>query len=247
MKRCMLYVALVGVAVSSGACRKKQVAVQNQPPKSPMAPTEPIARFNGFDDDDWPPKPKGCTNVRRLELPPELPGSLTPELRQQLEQEIPKAPQVAKALGARYALTGMGDAAPINKDGTDATRPDAPSVELRYFSYSNNAAIVVRTHGLDIQSVNREEGLEPHAGIAEVQAAYDLARKDPRIKRQVAKMDAGALLAPPRKPGALGYGHRVLYVTFADRLGETPSYSAVVDLNDGKVLKAGAAEGGTTK
>jgi hypothetical protein len=84
-------------------------------------------------------------------------------------------------------------------------------------------------------------GYQPPEGSDEINEAICLARSDIRIKDQVQLLSGHAILLP-NSVEDIGYGHRLMRVTFTDPSDtgdEKPAlFAAIVDLIDRQVLMA---------
>jgi hypothetical protein len=230
--------AIVGIAALVGIARAQEARLAAEgrgllppPAEAEMAPRVPALRFSGLEQ-EWPPTPTGRANEKVIPLGREIAGSLTIQLREQILTTSSQSPRVRELLGDRFGYIGIDEAS------EKVTTPSSPLVVVTFFSHTHNTAVKVHMRGLEILDVVREPDLQPHAGLDEVDMAVSLAQADSRLKEKVTELEGGGILVVPsyEQPG---YGHRVLYVTFAEKLGTTPLYSAIIDLTDNKVLSAG--------
>jgi len=194
-------------------------------------------RFTG-PEATWPPRPADRTRERQLPLDPEIPGSVTSELRKQLPKLVARDPRARRLLGARFALVD------VEEPSLKGAQPDiqaGPRAIVTFYSRTNGWAVLAKTCGRVVTSVELQRDAQPHAGSDEVVQAVSLARADARIHAGARKLAGGATLNISKR-GEPGFGHRVLYVVFAKCYGLQPRYSANVDLTDRRVLSAGRAD-----
>jgi len=235
---------LLGFTVVICSSSQDVLALQQESSKqqisAPRVPESPVPRFTGLER-PWPPAPARRRRERVRKPGNEIPGSLTIHLRRQIVETCSRSLRVHALLGDRFAFVGMDEVS--NKQATGMARRSSsgPEVIVTYFSHTNNTAVRVRTAGVEILEVTRETSLQPAAGAEEIARAVTLARKDDRLKASVMYLEGGAILVVPSADQP-GYGHRVLYVTFAKRLGMHVQDFAEVDLTDEKVLLVGNAD-----
>lgn len=184
----------------------------------------------------WPPIPLEWENVQPVEVE-EIPGALTEELEVRIRKSAGENPRVQAVLGERHVHLTT-DMRYFGK----GVRPNPAlplDTRLIYFSHTNNIAVEVLMKGLSLVSVAVIPGFQPPEVPEEIEVAVKLARADPRLKNEVRDLGSGGLLLV-RREGEIGYGHRLIWVTFfepEDTEGEKPAlYTAVVDLTDLKVL-----------
>lgn len=181
-------------------------------------------------------------------------------------EEIPADAPVVKAaeqagpvkakLGTRYFFI---DADPITQRDpfcskaksavpSSQTPVPQPTTRITYYSYSQNAPVIVCMRGEEFVSLAPiPADYQPPEGAGEIDEAIRVARLDQRIRDKVKDLDAHVLLTDPEWRlwwwNAEGYGHRVFYVTFAKGRSGDPQYYAVVDLTEendlAKVRQAG--------
>ena len=233
----LLGLMFVGCSSSYVMSSPQQGSTTRQIPVAP-GPDSPTIRFTGLEK-AWPPAPAGRGRERVRPVPKEVSGTLTVYLRRQILRACSYNPRVREFLGDRFAFVGMEEVSDKTVD-SKAQRSSVPLVLVTFFSHSNNAAVMVRMRGIEILEVARETGVQPPEGVGEVEKAVRLARKDSRLKAKVLNLEGGAILVVPASDEP-GYGHRVLYVTFAKRVGMHAQYVADVDLTVNKVLFVGSA------
>lgn len=216
-----------------GACREnKQEAKQEIPSKPPAAPA---LEYTG-PDQGWPPRVKGASDVRLVPWE-EIPGSVTEALEGELRQTALQDPRVRQELGERFAYLSADEIEGEAKEQKrDPARPLA--VRLTFFSHSHNTAVQVTMRGRVVETVARRLGDQPPEGPDEIKVAIALAQRDARLRGKLQGLAGNALVAFPTE-GEPGYGHRVLDVTFTKEGQDLPSYFALVDLTEQKVLTAG--------
>jgi hypothetical protein len=201
------------------------------------APEVPELEFTGAGE-GWPPRPRDQEEVRELEVEP-IPGGLTDALEEEIRSAAINDRRVQEMLGERsvHLTTDM-------RRWGKGRRPDPGlplDTRLLFFSHTNNVAVEVLMAGLTTCGARTRPGFQPPEVPEEVEEAVALARAHPAISDLVQDLEAGALLLPFRD-GDLGYGHRILWVTFC-AAGETEDekpalFSAAVDLTDKRVLIA---------
>jgi hypothetical protein len=171
----------------------------------------------------------------------ELPGSLTEELALTLRNAALNDERVHATLGERFAHINT-DLIPARK-GQQHDCAEPLATRLIFFSHSNKIAVEVRMRGAYVHEVNESPGFQPPEGSDEIREAICLARADERIKERVQLLSADAILLPG-SPEDLGYGCRMIWVTFTDPAeteDEKPAlFSAAVDLIQKKVVLARA-------
>ncbi len=189
-----------------------------------------------------------------------LPAPLSDADVQRIRAAAERLPEVAKNLGkdpvlisAELLETPVGPCASPPAAGQKPVSPiGKPIVELTYYSYTNNAGVVVCMRDEDLVALpTMPEGFVPPEGVEEIDNAIALAQADARLKDKVADLQPHAILFEPGG-GPLpfggwspvfrdyGYGHRVLLVTFSKGDTGDPQYWAVVDLTSKQVLDAAA-------
>jgi hypothetical protein len=92
--------------------------------------------------------------------------------------------------------------------------------------------------GAEVTSVTPKEGYQPPEGVDEIKMASALAARALHLGTKLRELQSGAIAVFPSQ-GQPGHGHRVLHVTFNRGGEDLPSYFALVDLTDQKVLSAG--------
>lgn len=214
-------------------CHKRPAKHQVLPEK---IPTPPEVRFTGREE-GWPPRPLGRTNVVGVPWTAR-PAALTESQEAGLRNTATQDTRVRTALGARFAYVTLAEVEP------DKQRPlraaDALPVRLTFYSYTNNIAVEVLMRRGAVEGVTRREDYQPPEGADEIKAAIALAQDESRLAAFVKGMHATAIVTYPEQ-GHLGYGHRVLHVSFSAGGGEeeAPRYYALVDLTEQKVVTAG--------
>jgi hypothetical protein len=205
-------------------------------PKSALPMQAPPVRNLEFEGspEGGPMRPKGRTAVTTVT--PTAPRLAAPAAREEeMAQAALQNRQVRDLLGSRFTHISTETIMP-GKNVTPA--PELVRTRLTYFSYSKNVAVEVRMRGQEVESVNTRPGYEPPEGEDEIQMAIGLAKSDGRLQSQVESLTGHAILTSIDE-GRPGYGHRVLWVTFAQGDSGNPIFSATVDLTDQKVLNAG--------
>lgn len=197
----------------------------------------PELEFTG-PGEGWPPRPRGQREVRQLKAEP-IPGALTDALEEEIRRAALTDQRVQALLGERFVHVTTD---PRYRGKWRRPDPDQPlETAVLFFSHTNNVAVEVLMVGLSVRDAATVPGFQPPEAAEEIEQAISLARAHPRISNAVQDLGAGALLLPFRD-GELGYGHRILWVTFFDAAEmeeEKPAlFSAAVDLTDQRVLIA---------
>lgn len=228
-------IGIIGlVALLSSGCR---APIKRQP--LPLKSPRPVQlKFTG-EDEGWPPRPRGMTNVKHVPWTP-IPGALNEELENQLRRSALANNRARDALGERYAYIGA-DQVEHSKKKEDVSIVSG-IVDLTFYSHSANVAVIVRMKGNKVQSVARRENYQPPEGVDEVKEAAGIARQDHRLEAKVAGLSADGIAIEPRR-GDPGHGHRILYVTFRELDADFPMFNAIVDLTSMEVLEAGPSGG----
>jgi hypothetical protein len=209
---------------------------QTNVPKSVLPGKAPPVQKLDFDasPEGWPLKPKGRTNVAAVTMTaPTMAMSAAREA--EMQQAALQDRRVRDLLGARFTHISTETIMP-GKNVTPA--PELVRTRSTYFSYTKNVAVEVRMRGQEVESAYARPGYEPPEGDEEIQTAIDLAKSDSRLQNAVQGLTGHAILTSIEE-GRPGYGHRVLWVTFARGDSGNPLFSAAVDLIDQKVLDAG--------
>ncbi len=200
-------------------------------------PNLPVVEFTQVDV-GWPPKPLRLRQVKPLQGR-EITSPLTDELEQEVRTAALRTRRVRELLGKRFANIYTDLVRPPKGQSQRSTKPLA--TRLMFFSYTNNAAVQVLMEGTRVQRVGVVEGYQPPEGADEITDAIALARSDPRLKREVQGLAANSILLPNTGED-VGFGHRIMWVTFTDASDgdeEKPAlFSAAVDLNVRRVIMA---------
>ncbi|MGH7232555.1 MAG: hypothetical protein ACREJU_14535 [Nitrospiraceae bacterium] len=235
----LLLASAGGCSLFSAGGRTGDDHPENPPtnvPKSALPAQAPPVQKLEFDasPEGWPLKPKGRSNVTAITTT--VPSSTLSAAREtEIQQAALQDRRVRDLLGTRFTHINTETIMP-GKHVTPA--PELRRTRLTYFSYTRNMAVEVRMRGQDLETANARPGYEPPEGEEEIQKAVDLARSDGRLQRAVQGLAGHAILTSIEE-GKPGYGHRVLWVTFARGDSGDPLFSAAVDLTDEKVLDAG--------
>ena len=228
MRRRPAQIALIGLAATLwiGGCKKEQRRLPER------VPEVPVLKFEG-PTEGWPPRPQDRTNVVNIPWKP-LPGVLSETETARLRDTALKNTEVTNALGTRFALV-VAD--PIDPEkGSTAQGPRA--VRLTFYSYANNMALEVVMKSGEVDKLTKREGYQPPEGREEIRLATELALRDARLRASAKGLESTGLVTFP-KEGRPGYGHRVLHINFTKAKADVPSFFALVDLTEQKVLQAG--------
>ena len=220
-----LLLALSGTAVWA---QPPAPTVQPAPHGEPRIETKHALEL---DTSTFPPRPRGYRDAsdpkRSLQVKPldALTAGRISALRQRAEADA----RVRAALGTRFAFLS----AAFVDSGVKSTPPPKQDVQLVYFNYASNRAVVVRFSADQVKAVDvRPEGFQPPESDGEVAAAAEIVAKDPRYAAAVRDLPARGILTPAPS------GHRYLYLIF--KKPEQPAaFIATVDLTAGKVVQAG--------
>lgn len=228
----VLTIAITGLLSLPGvACRKPRPRQAVLPEKAPQ-----VAEQQFTDPQEgFPPRVKDQTNVTAVAAE-ELQTSLTDTLAVQTRDAALQDQRVHQLLGARFAYIEVDEIEPekdqpVNAGGDLITR-------VTFFSYENNAAVYVRMVGLRVESATKNDGFQPSEGSEEIKTAVALAGRDTNLRGKLAGLTGRAILSYTPE-GQVGFGHRVMRVTFRNGDEEFPRYFAMVDLTDQRVLSAG--------
>ena len=214
--------------VPAGCSRQ---AAQILPEKPPEVTKQ---EFTG-PSEGWPPQPRGRTNVRIVASTP-IAGSLTVELQRQTVQAAVRDARVKDLLGDRFAHISTDEVEPI-KDQPRVSN-GLPPARVTFFSHANNVAVEALVQDARVITVTKREGYQPPEGREEIEAAVALAQRDDRLQSAVQGLRSNAIVTFATRRG-VGYGHRLLYVSFWKEGEDITRYFALVDLTDRKVLDAG--------
>jgi hypothetical protein len=200
-------------------------------------PQVPVLEFTG-PEEGWPPGPRYREQVRQVQAE-QIPGGLTDALEQHIRTVAAQDRRVQALLGERFDYINT-DAIEWGKDRRP--NPSQPlGTRLTFFSHTNNAAVEVQMLGLRVISARNRPGYQPPEGEGEIKEAIAIARADRRLKKQVRRLHANAILLP-RKDEELGYGDRLIWVVFTDPTeseAEKPAlFTATVDITSQRVLDA---------
>jgi hypothetical protein len=224
----ILVAMIAGVLYASGCHEKqKEKALPDKVPETPALKFEgPLA--------GWPPHPQDRTNVVNVPWK-ELPGILTATQIQNLRQAALQNAEVRTALGARYAYV---TADPIEPGKEPDAGKVAGGIRMTFYSYANNIAVEVFMKETAVEKVVRREGYQPPEGPEEIRVATELAAREEHLRGKLKGLENTGLVTFPQE-GQPGYGHRVLHINFTKNGNDVPSYYALVDLTEQKVLRAG--------
>ena len=192
-------------------------------------------------DEGWPPYPQGWTDVVALQAR-EISGGLTDEIVQKLRMAALAHGDVLKMLGEHYAYIYTSPVRMEKHSAPDCTMPIG--ARIVFYSYTHYAALEVLMTGTNVQSVHVLKDYQPPEGNDEIVEAICLARADKRLGDKVALLAASAILLPGSPTEELGYGNRILWVTFTEQ--DVPEqenralFTAAVDLTERIVLMARA-------
>jgi hypothetical protein len=237
----LLGLALLPVAIGCALFERK--GPESNVPKVALPQKPPARQVLEFDDPpgDVPPRPKART-------PAPLPTvssaalSIDPDTESRIRKAAERDPRVQEALGGRYAYISTSLIEPDKRVSRTAAAPAPRLSRVTFYSYTKNVAVEVRMRDEDVVSVVARKDYQPPETDEEIQVAVELAKKDTRLQDKVQDLTGHALVMAP-EPGWIwnepGYGHRVLWVTFAKEGELEPRYWAVVDLSDRNVLKVG--------
>lgn len=174
--------------------------------RSPPPPSTP-----DFDLPENSIIPVGATEVTELDLSP-LPGRLTEEMALQIRLAAESDAMVRGLLGSRYHYISTVEVPPAK--GEEAV-PGAPLRTLAtFYNQSSSYAVLAEMAGTNVVATTNRPDLLPPEGAEEVAEAVAAARQDPRIRDQVVGLIGNGVLQPIEDPGAPGFGHRAIYVTF---------------------------------
>jgi hypothetical protein len=203
-------------------------------PKGPPEFQEHI-EFSG-PGQGWPPYPVGWSAVTPLETE-SLAGGLTDEVADHLRLVALGDDRVRELLGERFAHINT-DALNTGKNATSDCAAPVGAL-LTFFSHSNNVAVEVSMQGAHVEHAQIVENYQPPEGNEEINEAICLARSDRQFGDRLALLAANAILLPMRDE-QLGFGNRLLWITFTDPKdieAEKPAlFTAVVDMAEGRVL-----------
>ncbi|HJU05174.1 MAG TPA: hypothetical protein VJ692_08460 [Nitrospiraceae bacterium] len=241
----LLFLALtlqVGCALLSpmSGARKGDDYPENAPSnvsKTPLPAQQPSVRRLEFgaSPEGLPLRPKGQPGIEPIVTDGPSAEAAVAAREAEARETALKDRRVQEKLGNRFSFL-TAEKIPMKQRIASST--ETAPYRVMFFSYSRNAAVEVRIFGSNIERVEVKSDYEPPEGEEEIQAAVALARKDPRLEKNVNSLDGRAILTSVES-GQPGHGHRVLWVTFAPRDSGNPLYFATVDLIDSKVLNAG--------
>jgi hypothetical protein len=185
----------------------------------------------------WPPKVKGRKDEKPI-APVRFEAALPPRLQRKYVDAARRHPDVDALLHGRCELLGCHLVSHKHR------RAHAHCVRVVFANYSENHLVEAHVHDGHVESVvKRPNHAHPEAPI-EMAQAIAIAKNDPEIKDEVAKLDAHAILHMP-DPQTEYRDHRCLLVAFteaSDAHVERPVlFSALVDLHLQKVIKSGCA------
>lgn len=225
-------IALLCVLLSEG-CKQRP----ERPQLPAEAPKTPTLEFTG-PEQGWPPRPKNITNLKEVPWQP-IPSSMSDSLEAALRQTAAQDARVRDLLSTRYAYIGADEVERDKEAAVDTA--GARSYRVTFFSYTRNAAVEATVQSSKVMDARIVEGYQPREGAEEVRQAIALAKRDSRLRGKLEGLEAAALLVY-QPEGMRGTGHRILHVTFTKTNEDFPSYSAMVDLTDQKVLTAGSEQ-----
>jgi len=226
------------------ACQKgptEQQSEQQLPAVEELSEV-PDMEFTEFDA-GWPPQVRGITDA---ELVPwdSLPGALTAELQVEILDRLFADEEVTDTLGERFAFIAA------EAIGTGKENDLSPGFNAVFFSHSNNSTVNVQLNdALETVAVETIEPsiYQPPAGPGEFEEAIGAAREALiELEFDLTDLQSDGILAHPSQrtsPKAYFYDRRVIYVSFSRGEDAPPSFFALVDLTNRKILDSGPAAG----
>lgn len=204
-------------------------------------PKEPLNLPKTFEfskpEHGWPPYPLDWTNVVSISAQT-IPGTLTDEIAERMRVAALEEPKLREALGERFVHINT-DPSHIGKGSMAMDCGEPIGARLMFYSYSNNTAVQVSMLGMRVNEIHALQGYQPAEGIEEINEAICLARQHPIIAEKVALLAAHAILLP-MPIEELGYGNRIMWVTFSEpskpNYEEPALFTAIVDLTTRCVL-----------
>jgi len=188
-----------------------------------------------------PPEPINI--IAREEIPYfPIPGALNSNYELAVQDVVLSRPEFRAMVGERFAFINVAE---IEFGKTRPRGTNEPiAAQALFFSHTFNKGVQVLLRDLEVIHVrNLPVGIVPvppcPAGIAEIDEAVNLARRDPNLANLVANLRGDAITVE-LEPGKQGADHRVLHVSFSTPDEELPKFFAYVDLTDLVVLRTGA-------
>jgi hypothetical protein len=200
-----------------------------------------IAPFEYVEDGtSWPPELKGVQNIKVLPPDEVIASVVTESFLRRADEVAQQSPEFRRVLGERFAVIGA-TLPELSKEPMRGAL-EQQFVEVTYYSYSRNVAVVTVIRNGELVSSRDVEGFQPPETKEEVARAAKIAKADPRLAGVTDALEATGLITEYTE-GQKSEGNRLIYVSFGKAGTAITDYFAVVDLTTETVVDAGRAAG----